>query len=89
VVLIGEIGGTAEEDAAAYIAQHVTKPVVSFIAGQTAPPGRRMGHAGAIIAGGQGTAASKIAVMEHSGIKVVHSPASIGEAIAEVLKHTA
>src|SRR5215831_5065001 len=88
VVLIGEIGGTAEEDAVAYIAQHVTKPVVGFIAGQTAPPGRRMGHAGAIIAGGQGTAASKIAAMERSGIRVVHSPASIGEAVADVLKHT-
>jgi succinyl-CoA synthetase alpha subunit len=89
VVLIGEIGGTAEEDAAAYIAQHVTKPVVGFIAGQTAPPGRRMGHAGAIIGGGQGTAASKIAAMERSGIKVVHSPASIGETMAEVMKQTA
>ena len=89
MVLIGEIGGTAEEDAAAYIAQHVTKPVVGFVAGQTAPPGRRMGHAGAIIAGGQGTATSKIAAMEHSGIKVVHSPARIGETIAEVLQHTA
>jgi succinyl-CoA synthetase alpha subunit len=88
VVLIGEIGGTAEEDAVAYIAQHVTKPVVGFIAGQTAPPGRRMGHAGAIIAGGQGTAASKIAAMERSGIRVVHSPASIGETVADVLTHT-
>jgi succinyl-CoA synthetase alpha subunit len=87
VVLIGEIGGTAEEDAAAYIAQHVTKPVVGFIAGQTAPPGRRMGHAGAIIAGGRGTAASKVAALERSGIKVVHSPARIGETVADVLKH--
>jgi succinyl-CoA synthetase alpha subunit len=88
VVLIGEIGGNAEEDAAAYIAQHVTKPVVGFIAGQTAPPGRRMGHAGAIIAGGQGTAASKIAALERSGITVVDSPARIGETVADVLKHT-
>ena len=88
VVLIGEIGGAAEEDAAAYIAQHVTKPVVGFIAGQTAPPGRRMGHAGAIIAGGQGTAAAKMAAMERSGIRVVHSPASIGEAMADILRHT-
>jgi len=87
LVLIGEIGGVAEEEAAAYIAQHVTKPVVGFIAGQTAPPGRRMGHAGAIIAGGQGTAASKMVVMEQSGIKVVDSPARIGEAMADILKH--
>jgi len=89
LVLIGEIGGAAEEDAAAYIAQYVTKPVVGFIAGQTAPPGRRMGHAGAIIAGGQGTAASKMAAMERSGIKVVHSPARIGEAVADMLGHPA
>ena len=87
IVLIGEIGGSAEEDAAAYIAQHVTKPVLGFIAGQTAPPGRRMGHAGAIIAGGQGTAAAKMAAMERSGVRVVHSPASIGEAIADILGH--
>ena len=88
-MLIGEIGGAAEEDAAAYIAQYVTKPVVGFIAGQTAPPGRRMGHAGAIIAAGQGTAASKMAAMERSGIKVVHSPARIGEAVADMLGHPA
>jgi succinyl-CoA synthetase alpha subunit len=88
IVMIGEIGGTAEEAAAAYIAQHVTKPVVGFIAGQTAPPGRRMGHAGAIIAGGQGTAASKMAVMEQHGIRVVKSPAGIGVAVAEVLGRT-
>jgi succinyl-CoA synthetase alpha subunit len=88
VVLIGEIGGTAEEEAAAYVVQHVTKPVVGFIAGQTAPPGRRMGHAGAIIAGSQGTAASKVATMERCGIHVVRSPAGIGDAVAEVLTHT-
>jgi succinyl-CoA synthetase alpha subunit len=85
VVLIGEIGGSAEEEAAAYVAEHMTKPVVGFVAGQTAPPGRRMGHAGAIIAGGQGTAASKVDVMRQCGIRVVQSPAAIGEAVAEVL----
>jgi succinyl-CoA synthetase alpha subunit len=85
VVMIGEIGGAAEEEAAAYITRHVTKPVIGFIAGQTAPPGRRMGHAGAIIARGQGTAASKMAVMKQCGIRVVQSPAAIGEAVAEVL----
>jgi succinyl-CoA synthetase alpha subunit len=85
VVMIGEIGGAAEEEAATYITRHVTKPVIGFIAGQTAPPGRRMGHAGAIIAGGQGTAASKMAVMEQCGIRVVQSPAAIGEAVAEIL----
>jgi succinyl-CoA synthetase alpha subunit len=88
IVMIGEIGGMAEEEAAAYIAQHVTKPVVGFIAGQTAPPGRRMGHAGAIIAGGQGTAASKMALMAQYGIHVVKSPAGIGAAVAEVLGRT-
>jgi succinyl-CoA synthetase alpha subunit len=89
IVLIGEIGGTAEEEAAAYIARHITKPVIGFVAGQTAPPGRRMGHAGAIIAGGQGTAASKMMVMEQCGIRVAKSPAAIGETVAEVLKQRA
>jgi succinyl-CoA synthetase alpha subunit len=85
VVMIGEIGGTAEEQAAQYVAEHMTKPVVGFIAGQTAPPGRRMGHAGAIIAGGKGTAAEKMAAMAEAGIHVVKSPADIGSTIAEVL----
>ena len=85
IVMIGEIGGSAEEEAAAYIAHHVSKPVVGFIAGQTAPPGRRMGHAGAIIAGGQGTAVSKMENMAQHGIRVVKSPAEIGKAVAEIL----
>jgi succinyl-CoA synthetase alpha subunit len=86
IVLIGEIGGSAEEDAAAYIKAHVKKPVVAFIAGVTAPPGRRMGHAGAIISGGKGTAQDKQAALNEAGITVVESPAVIGETMRRLLR---
>lgn len=86
IVLIGEIGGTDEEAAAAHIERNIRKPVVAFIAGQTAPPGKRMGHAGAIISGGEGTAQSKIAALRAAGIAVSDSPATIGETVAKVLR---
>jgi succinyl-CoA synthetase alpha subunit len=88
IMLIGEIGGTAEEEAARYAAKELRKPVVAFVAGQTAPPGKRMGHAGAIIAGGHGTAAEKMAVLKECGVRVLQSPAEIGEAIEAALKES-
>ena len=85
IVMVGEIGGQAEEDAAAYIAEHVTKPVVAYIAGLTAPAGKRMGHAGAIISGGQGTAEAKLAALQAAGVRTVRSPAEIGQMMLEAM----
>ncbi|MCR8998359.1 succinate--CoA ligase subunit alpha, partial [Brevibacillus laterosporus] len=86
IIMIGEIDGTAEEEAALWVKEHATKPVVGFIGGRTAPPGKRMGHAGAIISGGKGTADEKIRVMNECGIKVAETPAVMGELLISVLK---
>jgi succinyl-CoA synthetase alpha subunit len=88
ILMMGEIGGTAEEQAAQYVTEHVRKPVAAFIAGQTAPPGKRMGHAGAIISGGSGTAKEKIAALRQAGIAVADSPADLGTTVQEAMKRS-